>query len=244
MCMRPRIGVTSRFREAIQSHSIHRGYVEQVARAGGLPVVIPCLAEELCEPYLSAVDGLLLTGGEDIDPAHCKGTTAQPGYPYQPGRDRFEIRLARSALDRGLPTLGICRGAQILHTVTGNPLIPHVPDVNQGLVAHRTSLTEPSRHCVTPVAGSKVADAYGEQPLKVTSYHHQGLGEPEQAPGGIRWRVTARSDDSLAEAIEREGPAWTVGVLWHPELPADQSDIEPDPLIAAFVSAVSAAAAP
>ncbi|WP_414170001.1 gamma-glutamyl-gamma-aminobutyrate hydrolase family protein [Streptoverticillium reticulum] len=235
--MRPRIGVTSRFREAIQSHSIHRGYVEQVARAGGLPVVVPCLAEELCEPYLSVVDGLLLTGGEDIDPAHCTGTTGQAGYVYQPGRDRFEIRLARSALDRGLPTLGICRGAQILHTATGNPLIPHLPDVNGGLVAHRTSLTEPSRHGVTPVAGSKVADAYGEGQLKVTSYHHQGLGE--QTPGGVRWRVTARSDDSFAEAIEREGAAWTVGVLWHPELPVDEGDSGPDPLIAAFVSAAA-----
>ncbi|MGW2598204.1 gamma-glutamyl-gamma-aminobutyrate hydrolase family protein [Streptomyces klenkii] len=258
---RPRIGVTSRFRQNIRSHSIHEGYVEQVTRAGGLPFVIPCADADgdLCTSYLSLLDGLLLTGGEDMDPAYCSGTVRQPGYTYHPRRDAFEKRLAGSALDAGIPTLGICRGAQVLHTVTGNPLIGHVPDVNGGRVAHRTSLTETSRHSVTLAEGSKVARAYGERTLKVTSYHHQGLGE--QTPGGIRWRVTARADDSLAEAIEREieceadadgdaegnaGQApWAVGVLWHPELPADDGPADgtgerTDPLIAAFVAAAGA----
>ncbi|MEU2872574.1 gamma-glutamyl-gamma-aminobutyrate hydrolase family protein [Streptomyces olivoreticuli] len=232
--MKPRIGITARFRPAIRSHSIHEGYVEQVARAGGLPIVIPCLDTGLCEPFLSALDGLLLTGGEDMDPAYCTGADRQPGYTYHPRRDAFETRLARSAIDGGLPTLGICRGAQVLHAVTGNALIPHIPDVNGGLVSHRTSLTETSQHSVTLVDGSKVAQAYGERVLKVTSYHHQGLGE--QTPGDIRWRVTARADDALPEAIEREGDAWTVGVLWHPELPVDEDADRPDPLISAFVS--------
>ncbi|MCF3102079.1 gamma-glutamyl-gamma-aminobutyrate hydrolase family protein [Streptomyces roseoverticillatus] len=256
--VRPRIGVTSRFRQAIRSHSIHEGYVEQVVRAGGLPLVIPCTDADgdLCASYLSVLDGLLLTGGEDMDPAQCRGTVRRPGYTYHPRRDAFETRLAGAALEAGLPTLGICRGAQVLHTVTGNPLIGHIPDVNGGRVAHRTSLTETSRHSVTLTEGSKVARAYGdrayggspgERTLKVTSYHHQGLGE--QTPGGIRWRVTARADDSLAEAIEREedteGDAWAVGVLWHPELPADDGPADgtgerTDPLIAAFVAAAGA----
>ncbi|MEV4921467.1 gamma-glutamyl-gamma-aminobutyrate hydrolase family protein [Streptomyces roseoverticillatus] len=268
--VRPRIGVTSRFRQAIRSHSIHEGYVEQVVRAGGLPLVIPCTEADaeadgdLCASYLAVLDGLLLTGGEDMDPAHCRGTVRQPGYTYHPRRDAFETRLAAAALEARMPTLGICRGAQVLHTVTGNPLIGHIPDVNGGRVAHRTSLTETSRHSVTLAEGSKVARAYGdrayggsyeegagERTLKVTSYHHQGLGE--QTPGGIRWRVTARADDSLAEAIEREadtegdtqGDAWAVGVLWHPELPADDGPADgtgerTDPLIAAFVAAAGA----
>ncbi|PSJ30096.1 peptidase C26 [Streptosporangium nondiastaticum] len=243
--VRPRIGVTSRFRQAIRSHSIHEGYTEQVLRAGGLPLVIPCTGadEDVCASYLSVLDGLLLTGGEDMDPAHCRGTVRQPGYTYHPRRDAFETRLAGAALEAGMPTLGICRGAQVLHTVTGNPLIGHIPDVNGGRVAHRTSLTETSRHSVTLAEGSKAARAYGERTLKVVSYHHQGLDE--QTPGGIRWRVTARADDSLAEAIEREGDAWAVGVLWHPELPADDGPADgtgerTDPLIAAFVAAAGA----
>lgn len=235
---RPRIGVTSRFRPAIDSHSIHRGYVDQVVRADALPIVIPALAPELCEEFLETIDGLLLTGGEDIDPAHCTGSSRQPGYVYHPRRDAFELRLTRLALDRGLPVLGICRGSQILWSVTGNPLIPHIPDVNEGQVLHRTSLTETSRHVVSLTPGSKVADAYGESKIEVTSYHHQGLGE--QTPGGLRWQVTARAEDSLTEAFEPEDAEapWALGVLWHPELPAD--DERTDPLISAFVSAAGA----
>ncbi|MER6313211.1 gamma-glutamyl-gamma-aminobutyrate hydrolase family protein [Streptomyces sp. NPDC001581] len=235
---RPRIGVTSRFRPAIDSHSIHRGYIDQVVRAGALPIVIPALDPEFCEEFLETVDGLLLTGGEDIDPAHCTGSAPQPDYTYHPRRDAFELRLARLALDRGLPVLGICRGSQILWSVTGNPLIPHIPDVNDGQVLHRTSLAETSRHVVSLAPAGRVADAYREAKIEVTSYHHQGLGE--QVPGGLRWRVTAQAEDSLTEAFEREdadGP-WAVGVLWHPELPAD--DDRTDPLISAFVSAVGA----
>ncbi|MFE6906732.1 gamma-glutamyl-gamma-aminobutyrate hydrolase family protein [Streptomyces erythrochromogenes] len=233
---RPRIGVTSRFRHAIDSHGIHRGYIDQVVRAGALPVVFPTLGPEYCGELLEAVDGLLLTGGEDIDPDHCTGSARQPDYTYHPRRDVFELRLARTALDRGLPVLGICRGSQILWSATGNRIIPHIPDVNDGQVLHRTSLTETSRHLVSLTHGSKVAEAYGEAKVEVTSYHHQGLGA--QAPGDLRWRVTARADDGLTEAFEREdaGAPWAVGVLWHPELPAD--DDQTDPLVSAFVSAV------
>ncbi|MCX4539395.1 gamma-glutamyl-gamma-aminobutyrate hydrolase family protein [Streptomyces sp. NBC_01565] len=237
---RPRIGVTSRFRQAIESHSVHRGYIDQVTRSGALPITIPTLGLEFCEEFLDAVDGLLLTGGEDIDPDYCTGSIRRPDYVYHPRRDAFELRLARLALDRGLPVLGICRGSQILWALTGNPLIAHIPDVNDHQVLHRTSLTEVSRHVVSLAPGSKVAGAYGESKVEVTSYHHQGLGE--QAPGGLRWEVTARADDSLVEGFERAGAGapWAVGVLWHPELPADD-DERTDPLIAAFVSAAGAA---
>jgi putative glutamine amidotransferase len=228
----------SRFRDGIDSHSIHRGYIDQAVGAGALPIVVPTVGTELCESFVEAVDGLLLTGGEDIDPAYCRGTERQPDYRYHPRRDAFELRLTRLALDRGLPVLGICRGAQILWSATGNPLIPHIPDVNDGQVLHRTSLTEPSRHHVLLEPGSNVADAYGESKVEVTSYHHQGLGE--QTPGDLQWRVTARAEDALAEAFERDTPGapWAVGVLWHPELPCVEDRI--DPLIAAFVSAVGA----
>ncbi|MFJ3303896.1 gamma-glutamyl-gamma-aminobutyrate hydrolase family protein [Streptomyces sp. NPDC086549] len=233
--MKPRIGITARFRTAIQSHCIHQGYIDHVVRAGGIPVVIPCVDESLCEPFLSSIDGLLLTGGEDIDPDYCEGTTRQIGYQYHPSRDAFELRLAKAALAAGLPTLGICRGCQILYSATGNPLIGNIPDINSGIVAHRTSISETSQHRVTLSEGSKVALAHGERRVDVTSYHHQGLGD--QRANDTRWQVTARSDDSLAEAIEQAGRAWAVGVLWHPELPVSDTDDFIDPLISAFVSA-------
>ncbi|WP_305125706.1 gamma-glutamyl-gamma-aminobutyrate hydrolase family protein [Streptomyces odontomachi] len=235
--MKPLIGITSRFRTAMQSHALHRGYVDQVVRAGGVPIIIPCIDENLCDPFLSRIDGLLLTGGEDMDPAYCTGTTRQDGYQYHPTRDAFELSLTTAALAAGLPTLGVCRGCQVLYAATGNPLISHVPDVNDGLVDHRKSLSEPSRHSVTLTGGSTVARAYRQRSIDVTSYHHQGLGEP--AAGDYRWRVTARSDDSLGEAIEHVGDAWAVGVLWHPELPVPGDDFQ-DPLVAAFVAAAGA----
>ncbi|MEU3073495.1 gamma-glutamyl-gamma-aminobutyrate hydrolase family protein [Streptomyces laurentii] len=235
--VRPRIGVTSRFRQAIDSHALHHGYVDQVVRAGGLPTVLPTLDPEFCDELLENLDGLLLTGGEDIDPAHCTGSVRRPDYTYHPRRDAFELCLARRALDRGLPLLGVCRGSQILWSATGNPLIAHIPDVNHGQVLHRASLTKTSRHLVLLTSGSVVAEAYDEAKIEVTSYHHQGLGE--QTSGDLRWRVTARAEDGLAEAFEQEDAEapWAVGVLWHPELPADDWT---DPLVSAFVSAAGA----
>ncbi|WSJ66212.1 gamma-glutamyl-gamma-aminobutyrate hydrolase family protein [Kitasatospora sp. NBC_01302] len=257
--MQPRIGITARLRRSVQSHCVHQAYVDQVARAGGVPIVIPFGDEKLCEPVLSALDGLLLTGGEDIDPAYADGTPRQPGYDYHPDRDAFELRLAALALAAGVPVLGICRGCQVLHVATGNRLIPDIPEVTDGSVAHRLSLTEPSRHLVTLAAEGVVARAYGERSRWVTSYHHQGLTMPE-APDA-RWRATAHSEDSLVEAIEQVEGGWAVGVLWHPELPAttnggeipvpadpllpDSLPADPllpdslpaDPLISAFVTA-------
>ncbi|MFF7637539.1 gamma-glutamyl-gamma-aminobutyrate hydrolase family protein [Kitasatospora sp. NPDC008050] len=249
--MQPRIGITARLRRSVQSHCVHQAYVDQVARAGGVPIIIPFGDEKLCEPVLSALDGLLLTGGEDIDPDHADGTPRQSRYDYHPDRDAFELRLATLALAAGLPTLGICRGCQVLHVATGNRLIADIPAVTDGSVAHRLSLTEPSRHQVTLAAGSKVARAYREPSVRVTSYHHQGLTMSERPDS--RWRATAHSEDSLVEAIEQDGDGWAVGVLWHPELPATENadespdrlipdqlspdPLSPDPLISAFVLA-------
>ncbi|MER5968973.1 gamma-glutamyl-gamma-aminobutyrate hydrolase family protein [Streptomyces sp. NPDC002055] len=235
----PRIGITARYRPGIRSHCIQEGYVDHVARAGGLPLVIPYGDVSRCSEVLGALDGLMLTGGEDIDPSRCTGTIRQDDYTYYPERDDFELRLTRAALDAGLPTLGICRGCQILHVATGGSLISHVPDVLGDSVAHRSSLTEPSQHFVSLTEGSRVERAYAQRSLLVTSYHHQGLRFDARADSA--WQVTACADDSLVEAIEYPGDHWTVGVLWHPELPVKESSDTCDPLIAAFVAAAGAA---
>lgn len=233
--VRPRIGITARFLESTQSHSVHRGYVEHVLRADGVPIVLPFGASIPDDAVLPVLDGLMLTGGQDIDPDYLSGVPRQDGYNYQPERDEFELRLARAALGSGLPVLGVCRGCQVLHVAVGNQLIPHIPDVNADLVEHRKSISEPTQHLVTTVAGSKVGRAYPDRTFPVTSYHHQGLAVDGQMDG---WRVTARSEDQLAEAIEYPAVPWAVGVLWHPELPV-ADDGRADPLISAFVTAAA-----
>ncbi len=237
--MTPRIGITARYRKALRSYCVHEGYVDEVVRAGGLPVLVPFGDASRCADVLRSIDGLMLTGGEDMDPSRYGGAGRQDGYDYFPDRDDFELALAGMALEAGVPTLGICRGCQILHVAAGHTLIPHVPDVLGDLVAHRTSVTETSEHFVTLTEGSRVRDAYAQQSMLVTSYHHQGLefGEDTDA----RWRVTARADDSLVEAIEYTGGSWAVGVLWHPELPVKGGSEAGDPLISAFVAAAGAA---
>ena len=250
--MRPKIGITARFRGAIQSHSVHRGYVDHVVRAGGLPLIIPHDDEALCEQMLASIDGLLLSGGEDIDPAvrpvapvapvapGAPGVPRQEEYVYQPERDAFEIRLARLALEQEVPTLGICRGCQVLYVATGNSLIPNISDVTGNRVPHRLSLSEPSRHLVHLAEGSKVAAAYWRRSLLVISYHHQGLDYHDRPDA--RWRATASADDALVEAIERVDHPWMVGVLWHPELSVHgAAGHRADQIIAAFVAAAGAA---
>lgn len=233
--MAARIGITARYRPAIRSFSVHEGYVDEVARAGGLPIIVPFGDVSQCDPIVRSLDGVMLTGGEDVDPSRWGGPAQQDGYRYYPERDDFEIHLARTAMKYGLPVLGICRGCQILHVAAGHTLIPHVPDTFGDLVAHRKSIAEPSLHFVTLVEESRVANAYAQQRLLVTSYHHQGLHFDANMDSS--WRVAARADDSLIEAIEYVGDSWVVGVLWHPELPAQNDSGHSDPLISAFVGA-------
>ena len=233
--MAPFIGITARFRPDILSHSVTRGYVDHVVHAGGVPVIVPYLHENLAGAMLERLDGIVFTGGEDIDPRY-SGTERRAGYGYQPERDAFEIGLARTAMRRGMPTLGICRGSQILYVATGHPLVSDVPVLVGNDVPHRHSPRESSRHDVHLAPSGRVAEAYRSDSLAVTSYHHQGIAVGELS--GMPWRATAHAPDRVIEAIEHVGGPWGVGVLWHPELPVD-GDIPPDPIIRALVEAAA-----
>jgi len=232
------IGITVRYRKVTRNFCVQEEYVKKVARGGGLPILIPFGDVSNCNQILRSIDGLLLTGGEDIDPLRCGGDARQSGYDYDPDRDDFEIRLAQMAIEARLPTLGICRGCQVLYVATGNALIPHIPDILGDIVSHRKSVTEPSQHFVTLTEGSRVSNAYAQRSLFVTSYHHQGLQFNERTDSP--WRATAYADDSLVEAIEYADKPWIVGVLWHPEVPANGNSGISDPLITAFVAAAGA----
>jgi putative glutamine amidotransferase len=160
------------------------------------------------------LDGLLLAGGADVDPSMYRAERHPKTVNTRPDRDRAEIALARRALERDLPVLGICRGMQVLNVALGGTLIQHLPD-DVGHTDHRRSLGsfDNADHDVRLTPGSLAAKAAGETVHATKSHHHQGvadLGEGLEATG---WSVL----DELVEAVELPDRRWALGVQWHPE---------------------------
>jgi putative glutamine amidotransferase len=194
---------------------VQRTYVTAVERADGLPLLLPPgqVGAEAPDLVLDRLDALLLAGGADIDPASY-GAEADPHTAGTwPQRDRFELALARGALERGMPLLGVCRGMQLLNVARGGTLVQHLPEVI-GHDGHRVRPGAFDVHEVRLEPGSVAARAAGDERTTVSSHHHQGvatLGDGLVASG---WS----SPDDLVEAIEMpDHEAYVLGVLWHPE---------------------------
>jgi putative glutamine amidotransferase len=210
-------------------------YIQAVQRAGGLVLMLPP-DEQLVEEPLAAlelIDGLMLAGGADIDPASY-GQRAHPlTVDTVPDRDRFEVALTRAAIERDLPVLGICRGMQLINIACGGTLVQDLPE-HLGHEEHRRVLGsfEGSDHDVALDEGSLAASAAGEVEHATKSHHHQGvdrLGEGLVVTG-------VSTLDQLPEAIEQPGRRFVLGVQWHPEADAASAVIE------AFVNAAGEAA--
>jgi putative glutamine amidotransferase len=186
-----------------------RTYVDALHRAGAVEAaMLPVAVDEAgAHARLERVDGLVLTGGGDVDPARYGQDGHPEVYGVSPERDAFELALARAAVARGLPTLAICRGIQVLNVALGGTLVQHLPDVG-GAQEHRRGVL----HDVVAEAGSRVRAALGRARTTVLSWHHQAV---DRVAAGLV--VTARADDGTIEALEVDGPAWIVGVQWHPE---------------------------
>lgn len=230
--MKPLIGITCYVEPArwgvwdIPASLLPHAYVEAVAKAGGTPVLVPPEGAADPEGLLDRLDGVVLAGGADIDPA----TYDEAPHPSTAGvrsdRDAAELPLARAALARDLPLLGICRGAQIINIARGGTLVQHLPDA----VGHEGHRPEPGTygvHKVRSAEGSRIARAIGVSGI-VRSYHHQGIG---LLGGGLV--ATAWADDDTVEGLEDPSLAFAVGALWHPEASADHR------LFAALVDAAS-----
>lgn len=225
---RPLIGITSYLERAVygtwdaETALVPGEYVDSVVRAGGIPVLLPPVHDGYTE-LVARLDGLLLSGGADVDPARY-GQPASPttGTP-QPGRDEFEFTLLSRALTAGLPILAVCRGVQVLNTALGGTLHQHLPDQ----VGHDGHVPRPGQYGVSTVTltqDSRTAAALGRE-VKVYCHHHQAL-DTVAAP----LTVTGRAEDGTVEAVELAGDAFVVGVQWHPE--HDPTD---DRLMAALV---------
>jgi putative glutamine amidotransferase len=219
--MRPRIGITSWHRSDADRrerwNAIQETYTGAVRAAGGLPLVLPILDGDpaTMEAYLAAVDGLIFSGGEDIAPAYYAEPRDERCHEPDPERDRFEIHLARAALERQVPTLGICRGLQVVNVAAGGTLYQDIACRPGTREYHSASPADRGRliHGVRIVPGSRLAAIMGVAECQVTSTHHQFV--KDTAPG---FRVSAESqEDGIVEGIERSSHAFTVAVQWHPE---------------------------
>ncbi len=185
-------------------------YAEALRRAGARPALLASPDDADAEEILAPFDGLLLIGGGDVDPARYGARPHAELYGVDPARDDLEIRLLRAADRLGMPTLAVCRGAQVMNVAFGGTLVQHLPDL-EGLAPHGAPTGEPVLHEVKALPGSRLARATGSEVLACSSHHHQGLGRLGQGLVATGW-----SGDGLVEAFEREA-GWMLGVQWHPE---------------------------
>jgi putative glutamine amidotransferase len=217
---RPTIGICTPLERArwgaweLDAFLLPRNYVEAVNRAGAMALLLapdPALVDDPDE-ILDRIDGLMLAGGADIDPA-AYGADAHPATVGSvPERDAFELALVRRALERDLPVLGICRGMQVLNVACGGTLEQHLPE-RLGHEDHRHTPGTFSDHEVRLEEDSLAAHAVGTPVTAVRSHHHQGVGELGEGVVATGWSTP----DDVVEAIELPGKPYALGVLWHPE---------------------------
>ncbi len=188
-------------------------YVEAIERAGARPLLVPP-AEDGIEETLDALDGILFSGGSDLDP-ETYGADAHPETAgTRPARDRAELALLEAALARDMPVLAICRGSQVLNVARGGDLVQHLPEV-VGSEVHREVSGVFSEHPVRIEDDSRLGGLLGES-VPVKSHHHQGFGRVGEGLREVAW-----ADDGTIEAVEDPAQRFTVGVLWHPEAGED-----------------------
>ena len=216
---RPIVGITTYITPAsfgvwqLDSALVPHDYVRAVERAGGRALLVPPCMEGV-EETLDALDGLIFSGGSDLDPE----LYGQAPHPETIGvvreRDNAELTLLHGALERDLPVLAICRGSQVLNVALGGDLVQHLPDA-VGDEKHKHTPGVFADHEVEVESGSRLAGVIGDH-VPVKSHHHQGFGRV-----GDGLRIAAHAEDGTPEALEAPSKRFALGVLWHPEAGED-----------------------
>lgn len=214
---KPLIGICPNLRSTEpfgDAYFLYSRYASLISQSGALPVILPLVGNrEEARELLERVEGLVLTGGADIDPKHYGQAARHPDRLAPRERTTSDFAYVREAKDRGMAALGICLGAQTLNVAFGGSLLQHIPEDVPGALEHEDEPEGVSPdHPIRIEPGTILARALGVDSATVNSYHHQGIGEV--AAG---FRVAARSPDGIIEAIERTDHPFFIGVHWHPE---------------------------
>jgi putative glutamine amidotransferase len=194
---------------------LNSAYLRSVLAAGGVPVMLsPLMGPSYAARALDGVDGLVLTGGEDMDPAWYRAAPHPKANPPSRERDLFELAIFAAARERALPVLGICRGIQVVNVALGGTLWQDLPSERPGGVDHNPETARSERsHLVRLEPGSLTAGALGGTEIRVNSFHHQAIRD--LAPKLV---ATGWTEDGLIEAVEgAPGQPWLLAVQWHPE---------------------------
>jgi putative glutamine amidotransferase len=218
---RPVIGITASIAHRSpafgETYSLTRKYAEGVLQAGGVPLIVPHnLDEGALRAVLDRVDGVLLSGGGDLDPA-LFGEEAHPATcEIEPDRDRVELTLARWVVKRDMPFLAICRGIQVLNVALGGSLVQDIPSQVPDALQHSFDRkVTPRNYLAHPVKidpGSQLARIMQLEAAQTNSWHHQSIKQAAD-----RLQVTALAPDGVIEAVEVPGQRFAIGVQWHPE---------------------------
>jgi len=211
----PVIGITCSWEIDRAAYLSPRDYTDAVRAAGGRPVLLPhtTLESGEAESVLSRIDGLLLSGGTDLDPATFGEEPRFPLKAIDPVRDGFELALSRTALTTGLPVFGICRGIQVLNLAAGGTVYQDLSGQVPGALRHEQDAPRwHPTHTVSIEKGTKLHAILEEALCRVNSFHHQAVRDA--APG---FAVSATASDGVVEAIEATDAPFVLGVQWHPE---------------------------
>ena len=214
--MRPLVGITA-YAEPEVGWGVWRvpaaviplAYVRAIERAGGRPLLVPP-SEEGVDETLAALDGLLFSGGSDLDPQTYGHEPHPETTGVRPDRDAGELALLTAALERDMPVLAVCRGSQVLNVACGGDLVQHLPDV-VGDEKHKHTPGVFADHDVEVEPGSRLCALLGDR-APVKSHHHQGFGRLGDGLRGVAW-----AEDGTVEALESPHRRFALGVLWHPE---------------------------
>ncbi len=240
--MRPIIGITTRPRVIassggeLEAHTLQRTYTDSVLRAGGTPILLSPVPVADIAGVLDRIDGVVLSGGGDIEPGRYGAEVRDSMYGMDFDRDEFELELVRLAAERRTPMLAICRGLQVVNVALGGTLIEDIPmeigSMDHSVIGHH--VFNGHQH-VRLEARCKVAAVVGSTDLEVNSIHHQAVRD--LAPGftAVGW-----ADDGVVEAIQHEDDDWPLlAVQWHPEYLGEADDRASLALFQALVEAAA-----